>query len=343
MRLVTFGILLFIGLKNHAIAQPEAFRIMFYNVENLFDTVNDSTTIDEEFLPEGMRYWTKSRYYDKLNKTAKVICAAGEGNLPILVGLCEIENYEVLEALINYSPLRNAEYGYLHQESADARGVDVALLYRKSVFKPIDYNAYKVHLPGDRTTRDILHAYGTLPNGDTLHVFVNHWSSRLGGQAESEPNRLAAAQRLKELTDSIFALNADANIIIGGDFNDYPESKSISKVLNAALNLGSPTLVGLFNLTYSFWNKTGKGSHKMNGYWGMLDQLIVSGNLLTGTGKTQIISNSCKVFDADFLLEPDDTYNGYKPKRTYVGYRYNGGFSDHLPVVVDLKIVLNDK
>jgi predicted extracellular nuclease len=311
---------------------------MFYNVENLFDTFNDSLINDEEFLPQGNRFWNKYKYYSKLNNIYKVIIAVGEWNPPAIIGLCEIENKKVISDLVNNTPLVKFEYKIIHQESPDRRGIDVALLYRDELFSPIYHEAIPINFPGkpESKTRDILYVKGIVKNTDTLDIFINHWPSRWGGQLESEERRVFVASVLKAKVDSIFKSNPKSNIVITGDFNDYPENKSINNILNASQDFDQITENILLNLSSIIPNSKNIGTNKYQGEWGVLDQFIVSGNLLNKGNKMYTSINDIHIFNPDFLLEPDEAYFGYKPKRTYVGYKYNGGFSDHLPIYLIL-------
>jgi predicted extracellular nuclease len=312
-------------------------RIMFYNCENFFDTKNDSLVIDEEFLPEGDRNWNKNRYFEKQNHVSKVITAIGGWNPPDLVALCEIENRKILEGLTLQSPLYIFGYKIIHKESPDARGIDVGLLYKPEKYKPVKNEFLAVNYPhSSRKTRDILFSTGILPNGDTLHIFVNHWPSRYGGQLESEENRIFVASLLKAKTDSILTKNNEALIVLVGDFNDEPNNTSLLETLGAKPNLDSTNNKQLVNLSYNLQFVKNQGSNKYQGHWGILDQIIVSGALLTQSAKTYTTTERASIFEAPFLLEADEVYLGLKPFRTYIGFKYNGGFSDHLPVFIDL-------
>lgn len=326
------------GFKGFAQNNDEAYKIMFYNVENLFDTFNDSLKNDEEFLPNGDRYWTKYKYYDKLKKIYKVIIAVGGWNPPAIVAICEIENRKTLNDLVYNTPLVKYEYQVIHHESPDRRGIDVGLLYREELFKPVYDKAISVNLPKEPNykTRDILYVKGIANDIDTLHIFVNHWPSRWGGQLESEDNRINAALTLKNHVDSLIALNTNSNIIITGDFNDNPINKSLKDILNAKLEFETIEKNHLYNLSYHLQQTKKIGSHKYQGEWTMLDQMIVSGHLLDQNNPLYTSLNNIHVFSKGFLLEPDDSFFGYKPRRTFIGYKYNGGFSDHLPIYLIL-------
>jgi len=326
------------GKRIYAQDSEDAYKIMFYNVENLFDTKNDSLKNDEEFLPDGDRYWTKFKYYQKLKNIYKVIIAVGGWNPPAIVGVCEIENRKVLTDLVNNTPLVKFEYQIIHHESPDRRGIDVGLLYRKKLFTPIFDKAIKVVSFDNQNfrTRDILYVKGIANKTDTLHIFVNHWPSRWGGQLESETNRIAAARSLKNTTDSIINRNPYSNIIIIGDFNDTPVNKSLKDILQANLLYESIESNKLYNISYYLQEKNNTGSHKYQGKWAMLDQFILSGNMLNNKNRLYTTLRDVHVFNKDFLMEPDESFFGYKPNRTFIGYRYNGGYSDHLPIYLIL-------
>lgn len=311
---------------------------MFYNVENLFDTLDDSLKNDEDFLPEGNHFWNNHKYFTKLNQIYKVIIAIGEWNPPAIIGLCEIENRKVLNDLVNNTPLVKYEYKIIHKESPDRRGIDVGFLYREDLFKPISNEFLSINFPDnpESKTRDILYVKGVANKLDTLHIFINHWPSRWGGQLESEDRRLFVASVLRSKIDSIFNQNANSNIIITGDFNDYPDNKSILEILSANQNFENIKPNTLYNLSANLFKTKNIGSHKYQGEWGVLDQFIVSGNLLNSENKMYTSLDDVTIFNKKFLLESDDSYYGFKPNRTYIGYKYNGGYSDHLPTYLIL-------
>ena len=316
----------------------DSYKIMFYNVENLFDTYNDTLINDEEFLPEGTRFWNNHKYYSKLNNIYKVIVAIGGWNPPAIIGVCEIENRKVIEDLVSNTPLNKFNYQIVHKESPDRRGIDVGLLYRKELFTPLSFEAIPINFPNnpESKTRDILYVQGITNNSDTLNIFINHWPSRWGGQLESEGRRVFVASVLKEKVDSIFNSNPKSNIIITGDFNDYPDNKSISEVLSASQSYDQINNNQLYNLSAYLYKTKNIGSHKYQGEWGVLDQFIVSGNILNKENSVFTSTEDIHIFNADFLLEPDNSNFGYMPKRTFIGFKYNGGFSDHLPTYLIL-------
>ncbi|NOZ33915.1 MAG: endonuclease [Chlorobi bacterium] len=313
-------------------------RLMFYNCENFFDTYDDTLKIDESFLPTGDHHWTLSKYYKKVYNISKVITAVGQWSLPEIVGLCEIENRKVLEDLTKKTDLKKFHYKIIHKESPDRRGIDVGFLYRPDKFFPINYEAIRVKFPFDanKPTRDILYVKGTNIYKDTLHIFINHWPSRWGGQAETDRKRKFAASVLRAKVDSLFKADNNPNIIIMGDLNDYPTNNSVVKVLRAKTSFDNIQNESLYNLAYYLQEVKGKGSLKHNGEWGVLDQIIVSGILLNKKNKIHTTPDNVHVFEAPFLLEPDNNYTGVKPFRTYLGFKFHDGYSDHLPVYIDL-------
>ena len=319
----------------HETKSSRDLRIMFYNVENLFDIYDDTLKNDEDFLPEGNYHWSEYKYYRKINNIAKVIIAAGEWEPIDIICLAEIENLYVLQGLTDVSALKSLGYNIIHKESNDRRGIDVAMLYREVNFKPLAYNYINYDKPEEKYySREILHVEGIVKNSDTLHIFVNHWSSRYGGELASESKRILAAKVLRSYIDSLFSLNNTVKIVILGDFNDTPQNRSITENLKALSDLSTITASCLYNLTANLKQDV-KGTHKYQGEWSILDQMIVSGSLITGAGLHTSIEG-CRVFSDKFLLMNDDTYMGTKPLRTFYGFKYLGGFSDHLPVLLDL-------
>lgn len=320
----------------------EQYRIVSYNVENLFDCQNDSLTNDDEFTPQGKRAWNYDKYQKKLGRISKVVAAINEGTPPLLIGLCEIENARVLTDLTQYSPLKAMNYRFVHFDSPDQRGIDTGLLYQRTLFRPFHSEPLAVRFRDypQSTTRDILYVAGVFCGTDTLHVFVCHFPSRLGGELQSESKRCDAAAVLKAKTDSIISVSTNAKIVIMGDFNDYPDNKSITQVLQALMpEAGNISNKKLYNLTKRLCENPNIGTHKYQAEWGILDQIIVSGALLTAQKGLTTTEFGASVFSADFLLEDDEKYLYKKPFRTYVGFKYNNGFSDHLPVFLDFNYI----
>ncbi len=323
----------------YGIAQESRFetvRIISYNLENLFDCQDDSLTADESFTPQGEHQWTENKYWIKINNLSRAITAAGEWDIPILIGMCEVENAKVINDLFYRTQLKEWRYQFVHKDSPDPRGVDVALAYLPQKFHLIHEEFIPVHIEDGKATRDILYAKGTLPNQDTLHIFVNHWPSRYGGELESEGKRIIAAETLREKTDSLLSSNDHCKIIIMGDFNDYPDSKSINDGLCAISPQKNSIFDQLYNLSYSIHKDGMYGSHKFGGQWGMLDQMIVSGALLNSESTCFLESNKVNICQADFLLKKDAT--GTAPKRSFLGTFFAYGYSDHLPISINLII-----
>ena len=307
-----------VGLMTLAMAaQAQQTVFVELNCENLFDTRHDEGKQDEEFTPEGTRRWTRTRYWRKLNAIGQEILSCSE-ELPALVALVEIENDTVVHDLTRRSLLRNAGYDYLISESPDVRGLDVALLYLPSRFRPLCYDALDVPpLPGMRPTRQILYVQGEMQHGDTLHLFVVHAPSRYGGELETRPYRKQVINILIQALDTL----TKKNVIVAGDFNDYADSPSLTALEEA----------GLMNVSTNAKGAAGraKGTYRYRGEWHSIDHILLSPTL---SGRM----DSIYINDAAFLLEPDATYGGWKPRRTYNGYRYQRGFSDHLPLVLRL-------
>lgn len=317
---------------------------MSYNVENLFDYKHDSLKNDYEFLPEATRHWNYRKYKKKLDDVARVIMAVGEWRLPALVALCEVENDTVLQALTRYSALREADYRYIMTDSPDERGIDVALLYQRHLFKPLTQQSIPIRSPKShsRPTRDILHVSGLLLNLDTLDVLVCHFPSRSGGAKESEPYRLLAAQQVRNAVDSLFRTRLRAQILVMGDFNDYPRNKSIQEVLCAQLppEQHLPDERTLYHLLARKATTVRHfGSYKYQGEWGLLDHILVSGSLLQPDAPCCTNEADAHVFRPPFLLTEDRKYGGEQPFRTYYGMKYQGGYSDHLPVWAEFRLL----
>ena len=282
--------------------------IISYNVENLFDCQHDSLKNDSSFLPDGMHHWSYRRYYAKLDRIAQVVVNISGWNPVPLVGLCEVENAHCLHDLCYR--LKRFNYRYVHYESPDERGVDVALLYDSTQVKILNSKPLPVNLQGDKT-RDILYACCLVNKRDTIHAMVCHLPSLLGGSGATQWKRNMAKQVIQQQIDSIFALHPAANIVVMGDMNSEPMD-DLSGMSNATKDLA----------------KEGKGTHKYQGIWSCLDQFYVSSHLLE--------KSSVSIFSPEWLLEEDTKYLDYQPKRTYVGYRYHDGYSDHLPIVLRL-------
>ena len=335
-------LLLFILLNLAGFSQENSLKdqhtFMFYNVENFFDCENDSLTNDDEFTPEGDRRWNPGRLYTKAEKLGKVILAAGKWNPPVFVGLCEIENLKVLELLTNLVPLNKYHYKIIQKDSPDKRGIDVALIYRPEIFRPFDYQAIPVIDFSDESfkTRDILQISGVLNGCDTLHVLVNHWPSRYGGMMETVRYRKLAAETLKAAVQKLKDKYRNVKIICMGDFNDSPNDDSLEKVLGANAT-DNPDIPGeMINLSAQWLSRPVK-TLKNQYNWEVFDQWIVSDYFLKKNGCYEF--SNAEIFDANFLLDSDPKFGGLKPKRTYIGFKYQEGFSDHLPVLIRIRFL----
>lgn len=324
------------GLSGFAEGQQH-YRIVSYNVENLFDIQDDPDTRDEDFTPFGRLHWNQEKYTDKLLKLAEVVKAVGEGEFPVFIGLCEVENRRVLEDLTQKTGLTEGGYGIVHRDSPDARGIDVAFLYRKALFRVIDEEFLPIPFAPEEEvfTRDILYVSGILEQ-DTLHFMVCHFPSMSGGEAGSEWKRKRAAAVVKEKVGELQSKNPEAAIVIMGDLNGKADRPAQTVVLDTKDSGTEHIQSGhLYNTGYYLLNQ-GYGSYKYKGTWQTIDHIIVSGALLNGNHVLQT-DPKLQVFNPRFLLEEDKTYYGFKPFRTYLGPRYHGGYSDHLPIYLDLK------
>ena len=298
--------LIFAFVIQSAVLAQDSLTIISYNVENLFDCQHDTLKNDSSFLPDGMHHWTYYRYQIKLDRIAQVIVNISGWESAALVGLCEVENTRCLRDLCYR--LKRFHYKYVHYESDDERGVDVALLYDSTKVKVLKSKPLKVDLNGDRT-RDVLYACCLLNKRDTIHTMVCHLPSQLGGGATTHWKRQAAKQVIQQQIDSIYSVHPEATIVVMGDMNS--EAKDDLQGMN---NL----MIGLA--------KEGKGTHKYHGIWSCLDQFYVSSRLLEKAG--------ARIFAPAWLQEEDTKYLDLQPKRTYVGFRYHDGYSDHLPIVL---------
>lgn len=306
-------------------------RVAFWNFENFFDPFVDSTRVYNEFTENGGQHWTKSRFYKKRNNMYKAILAISENEPLAVLGIAEVENQYVLNALCNQTPLKTHNYRIVHYEGDDKRGIDVAMVYCIDKLQLVYTEAIKVRNPKNPNykTRDILYAKFYDRRGDTVHCFVNHWPSRYGGERETIKLRALAAKTLKHKVDSLAFLHQTIpKIIIMGDFNDTPEDPSINDIL-----CNGDVLVNLF----TDGKKLGfEGTLKHQYNWQIFDQIIVSKSLINNDKGLQYKPNSARIFHGDFLFEKDESFGGVRLFRTYVGPKYFGGYSDHLPVYIDL-------
>lgn len=313
--------------------------VAFYNLENLFDTI-DGPNNDTDFLPNGVNQWTSERYLHKLHQMATVISQIGMHG-PDIIGVCEIENRNVLEDLIDQPELKHLGYDIAHFDSPDRRGVDCGLLYRKSLFKLTNSSPHFVAIPGEPEvlTRDILLVSGSI-DGEAIHFLVGHWPSRAGGEKISLNRRMAAARVMKSVTDSIIKEDPAAKVILMGDFNDDPISPSVSKGLDLKDSPDNLKPHELYTPMKSMF-KNGIGTLAYRDTWNLFDILVFNGNLAGNDFSSFKVLQDKKsgyhahVFNKKFLLQKYGQYKGY-PWRTFAGGRYEGGYSDHLPVYLYL-------
>lgn len=325
------------GMGGDSLRYEEELTVMFYNCENLFDTEDNPETEDDEFTPEGARHWTPHRLYQKLEHLSQVLMAVGEGRAPAIVGLAEVENDSVMRRLRNRDLLYKAGYRYVITHSRDARGINVALMYQPDDFRLLGWEAVEIDLPEEsRRTRDLLHAWGRLVGGDTLDVVVCHLPSQLGGKRQSAPNRKVAHAVLRHLADSLQQERKHPHLLIMGDMNDDADDRQLQRDMrfgDELQNLMQPLAKRM---------KRGKGtmgSHKYQGRWSLLDQIWVNDGLLhEERPESRVWLTDVEVVRLPFLLTEDETHLGHRPLRTYYGYRYEGGFSDHLPVRARLHV-----
>lgn len=289
-------------------------RVVFWNVENLFDTINDPNKNDDEFTSMGIRNWNSYRYKKKIHNLAQTIVGIGEWELPMIIGLCEVENRSVLYDLTHHELLRKGNYQIVHYETADARGIDPAIIYDPNRFKVFESGYIPLVYNGD-SLRHILWAKGEVCKGETLIVYMNHWPSKYSGVIATQPKRLLAAMELSKHIKFMLVENPDIRILVGGDFNDEREEESIK-----ALERESG-LICMIDDNTSY-------SHKYREKWSLID-------LVFGT-KNLGLKIEAKVFKLGLVLEKDEKNLGERPNRTYIGYSYHGGVSDHLPVYIDI-------
>ena len=337
MKVKLLVILIMVSMALSAQKKEDQWTIIFYNVENLFDTLDNPVKIDEEFTPGSEKSWNLERYEKKLNDLGRVITSANPSELPEIIGLCEVENVQVLMDLVSTDAFRKGDYGIVHFESPDVRGIDAALLYRKDEFTVMEQKKLPVIFPFDstETTRDILYVKGQTSDKETLHFYVNHWSSRRGGEKETEPKRIFAAVTLRQEIDVLLNREPSAKIVIMGDFNDEPTNTSVFGMLMANNKKKNASGRDLYNMMYDMHNDENKGTYNYRGNWNMLDHIIISQALLSAKSGLSAEHDGAKIFSADWMMYNDEN-RGKVPSRTYGGPNYYGGISDHLPVYVIL-------
>jgi hypothetical protein len=313
--------------------------VVFYNVDKLYDIINDPSANDEEFLPSATKQWNDEKYRKKITDISKVLSSINENDLPSMIGLAEVENQKVLEDLVASSKLRKAKYGIVHYESKDPDCLDVALLYRKDEVEIIDTKPIPIVFGFDikDVTKDILYVKCKIKDDNIFHLFVNHWPARIPNEQESEIKRITSAITLRKEVDNILNFDNKARIIIMGDFNDEPTNKSMMQMLNATDKRKNSTYRDLYNLMYDSHNTSDEGSFFESTKWFMFDQIIVSTPLFNNRLGSFLSFGDGKIYRG---VEPQKTDNQQKiitPEPTYSGDKYVGGASSHFPVYVILK------
>ena len=307
--------------RSNTSAKADTFVVMSYNVENFFHCQDDSLKNDDDFTPDGAYHWNYTKMEEKAQRIKKVIMAANGHNYPAVVGLCEVEGLKAVNYLLYQSGLNQCGYKALCYPTPDRRGIAVAMLYDANRVTLIDSKAINVSIADSSfLTRDVLYAKLQFET-DTFHVFVNHWPSKYGGVNETIWKREHVARQLRSFCDSITSADAQAKMILVGDFNDTAEAPAIADVFGAKSE-GTDYI----NLS----GDTESSSYKYRGDWGTIDHIIVSKNLCN------VNRPLFKVCNLWFIEENDDRFGGLKPFRTYIGQEYHGGFSDHFPVLVKI-------
>lgn len=309
--------------------------IAFYNQENLFDTIDDPNKNDNEFLPTAKKGWNTEKYTNKVNNMAKVISGINSEQAPDIIGMCEVENGAVLNDITKNKQLKRAKYQYVHIDGPDERSIDNALLFKTGSFKLISSKSVNVPLENTKT-RDVLLVRLQAKNKAQLVVLVNHFPSRIGGEEKSEHKRFAAAQVVRNICDSLYQLNPQENIVIMGDFNDEPTNKSMDSVLRAKANEYDLNNGNLFNAMYEL-KQNNEGSHYYRGHFSMLDQIIISSSITNCTGNICYQKSSATIYKQPWMVEAEGKYKG-APLRTFIGDKFVGGYSDHLPVYIMLTL-----
>lgn len=338
-------LIVFSTISARAQQQYKVGLIGFYNLENLFDTINQPDVNDEDFTPLGANKYTGAVYKDKLSKLEQVLSEMGKEQSPdgiSILGVAEIENRSVLEDLVSMPKLKDKFYQIVHYDSKDARGIDVGLLYNPKYFKVKNSESLLVPIYNkDSTdyeyfTRDILFVSGEYM-GEMIHIFVNHWPSRRGGEEKTSPLRELAAAVCKHKIDSLMAINPNSKVVVMGDLNDNPTNASISKVLNAKRKVEDVKTSGLFNPWADFYKK-GIGTLAWNDTWSLFDQIIFSEAFLNKE-QTGLFFKEAHIYKKNYMLQQAGRFKGY-PLRTFVGGTYMGGYSDHFPTyIVLLKVI----
>lgn len=334
-------VFLFFAISLTVYAQTKPYKIVFYNLENFFDTVNDPEVLDDEFTPEGPKKWTQDKYDKKLHNMERVFfdIAAINKDYPVVIGVSEVENRNVLEDIVAAPKLAPANYRIVHHDSPEARGVDVAFFYRADVFKLEGEKAIRTIIPSlpNFKTRDILTMWGKIDGEDFLFM-VGHWPSRLGGKEASEYKRIAVGEQMRSIADSVKQIRPDVKVVLMDDFNDDPTDPSITQGLGAKLKV-KELQKGDYYAPYASMLKAGYGTLAYGDAWNIFDNIVVTENLVNDTTDKLKIQKAPgskfygNIFKRHYMVQKEGQYKGY-PLRTYVGNNFQGGYSDHFPVYI---------
>lgn len=334
-------VFLFFAISLTVYAQTKPYKIVFYNLENFFDTVNDPEVLDDEFTPEGPKKWTQDKYDKKLHNMERVFfdIAAINKDYPVVIGVSEVENRNVLEDIVAAPKLAPANYRIVHHDSPEARGVDVAFFYRADVFKLEGEKAIRTIIPSlpNFKTRDILTMWGKIDGEDFLFM-VGHWPSRMGGKEASEYKRIAVGEQMRSIADSVKQIRPDVKVVLMGDFNDDPTDPSITQGLGAKLKV-KELQKGDYYAPYASMLKAGYGTLAYGDAWNIFDNVVVTENLVNDTTDKLKIQKAPgskfygNIFKRHYMVQKEGQYKGY-PLRTYVGNNFQGGYSDHFPVYI---------
>lgn len=329
----------------HTQEQSDIYGIAFYNLENLFDTINSNGTYDLDFSPQGVRKWDTAKYRAKLNNMAKAIShmtTPETPNGPAIIGISEVENESVVRDLVNTEPLAARKLKYIHHDSPDKRGIDVAMLYDPKMFRVLSVtNTPLTEI--NFATRDQMAVTGVLAELDTITVIVCHWPSRLGGEARSEPGRVAAGKLAKHIADSIWQRMPGTHVIVMGDLNDDPSNRSVSMIPGLGANGKAKNVAkhAFYNPWYDIWEPEYRGTLSYQGKWNLFDQIIVSGTLLDnkkGQGTGRLVYYDAQINDFDFLKNPEGSPYAGTPHRSFASNKWLNGYSDHFPTEIFLKV-----
>lgn len=333
---------LLLALLSPAGFAQKPYKAMFYNLENFFDTVDDPEVLDDEFTPDGPKHWTEAKYAKKLANIERVLfdVAAFDRNYPVVIGVSEVENRSVLEDIVATPKLAPADYRIVHYDSPDARGVDVAFMYRPDQLELEGSEAVRTVIPSlpNFRTRDILTMWGRIA-GERFFFMVAHWPSRLGGKEASEFKRIAVGEQMRRIADSVLKADPATRVVAMGDFNDDPTDRSVAEGLGARMRMKDVREGDFFN-PFAAMFRAGLGTLAYGDAWNLFDNIVVSETLAKGTGGRLHLLKSApdakfygNIFKRHYMLQREGQFKGY-PLRTYVGNNFQGGYSDHLPVYI---------